>query len=241
MFNFFVVDDIEYFKNEFCELVDKAMMKNDFKYKIHSFNDYDDEFFNKVNENLSNKIFLMDLSCKQQDGLEVANYIRENDELSIIIFITAYSIDYLSDLIKGEYLQFGFISKASENYQTETINKIDKAIDRINKRQIINFEDNNSSYSISINDIYYFKIVDERQVLIKTTFNDFYSSKPLKYFEELVKDFNFKKTHRSILLNYSKVIKEDLKNKKLILNNNEEIKLLSREFLKELKNKNKLI
>ncbi|MCI9434089.1 MAG: hypothetical protein HFI86_02270 [Bacilli bacterium] len=241
MYNFFVVDDIEYFKNEFCELVDKAMMKNDFKYEIHSFNDYDDDFFNKVNENLPNKIFLMDLSCKQKDGLEVAEYIRENDELSIIIFITAYSIDYLSDLLDGEYTQFGFISKMHKDYQTETINKIDKAIDRINKRQIINFDDNNSSYSISINDIYYFKVVDERRVLIRTTFKDFYSSKPLKYFEDLVKDFNLKKTHRSILLNYSKVIHEDLKNKKLILNNNEEIILLSREFLKELKNKNKLV
>lgn len=241
MYNFFVVDDIEYFKNEFCELVDKAMMKNDFKYEIHSFNDYDDDFFNKVNENLPNKIFLMDLSCKQKDGLEVAEAIRQSDELSIIIFITAYSIDYLADLLDGEYTQFGFISKMHKDYQTETINKIDKAIDRINKRQIINFEDNNSSYSISVNDIYYFKVVDERQVLIKTAFNDFYSSKPLKYFEELVKGFNFKKTHRSVLLNYSKVVKEDLKNKKLILNNNEEIKLLSREFLKELKNKNKLV
>lgn len=241
MYNFFVVDDIEYFKNEFCELVDKAMMKNDFKYEIHSFNDYNDDFFNKVNENLSNKIFLMDLSCKQKDGLEVADYIRKNDELSIIIFITAYSIDYLAELLDGEYMQFGFISKMHKDYQTETINKIEKAIDRINKRQIINFEDNNGSYSISINDIYYFKVVNERQVLIKTNFKDFYSSKPLKYFEDLIRGFNFKKTHRSILLNYSKVIHEDLKNKKLILSNNEEITLLSREFLRELKNKNKLV
>lgn len=237
MYNFFVVDDIEYFKNEFCELIDKAMINNNFEYKIHSFDDYDDKFFNKVNEDLSNKIFLMDLSCKQKDGLEVAEYIRETDELSIIIFITAYSIDYVSDLLKGEYTFFGFISKASKNYQNETINKINKAIDRINKRQIINFDDSNSSYSISINDIYYFKVVDDKQVLIRTSFKNFYSFKPLKYFENLVKEFNFKKTHRSILINFSKVIKEDFKNKKIILSNSEEINLLSREFLKQLKNK----
>ena len=241
MFNFFVVDDVEYFKNEFCELIEKVMMKNEFEYKIYSFNDYNDDFFKKANENLANKIFLLDLCCKQKDGLEVADLIRKNDELSIIIFITAYSMDYIKDLLDGEFLQFGFISKAKQNYQKDTILKIEKAINKINKRKILKFNDSNCSYSIAINDIFYFKANKNHKVLIKTNFNVFQTTKSLKEFEELVKMHNFKKTHRSILINYNKVLKEDIKNKKILLSNQEEIDLLSREYLKELKNKQKLV
>ena len=237
MINFFVVDDINFFKNEFCEMIGKVMIKNNLEYKIHSFDDYNNDFFNKIKEPLTNKIFLMDINAKSYDGLKVAEIIRKNDRKSIIIFITAYSDKYMNDLLDGEYLQFGFISKSHDDYIIETQNKIEKAINLIINNKIIFFNDVDGCYSICIDDILYFKSDKDRKTLIKTTFREFSSSKTLKYFEELVSKYNFKKTHRSILINYSKVIKEDIKNKKIILSNNEEITLLSRNFLKDIKQK----
>ena len=87
MINFIVVDDIAKFVDIVSNVITKVMMKNKFMYKTHCFNEYDDSFFDVMNSNLSNKIYILDIETKEASGIDVARKIRKFDVDSIIIFV----------------------------------------------------------------------------------------------------------------------------------------------------------
>ena len=86
MINFIVCDDNVSILNSVKEVISKMMMKNKQSYQIHPFVEYDAGFINKMNEKLTNKIYILDIETKMASGIDVARKIRQKDINSIIIF-----------------------------------------------------------------------------------------------------------------------------------------------------------
>ena len=77
--------------------------------------------------------------------------------------------------------------------------------------------------------MYIYRDKDERKLIIKTTNNSFLVNMSLDgILKEL--DSRFKKVHRSCIANIQRVNKFDWKNNKFILDNKEEVELLSKKY-----------
>ena len=91
MIKFVICEDSNEALETANKYVVKTMMKYDIEYKILKFNKYDKEFKKVMNDDNDIKIYILDIELPIVSGLEIASEIRENDDDSIIIFVTAHS------------------------------------------------------------------------------------------------------------------------------------------------------
>lgn len=93
-------------------------------------------------------IYFLDIDLNADiDGLELAEYIRENDVQAKIIFMTTHD-EYLPLTIKRRVEALGFIAKdqSLDDYRTEIMELLDLAQNRIDATKL----DNNLSFQFSI-------------------------------------------------------------------------------------------
>ena len=62
MINYIVCDDNEIMRENIETLINKVMMNNNIEYKIHMFSDYDKNFNKLLSQNLTNKVYILDIS-----------------------------------------------------------------------------------------------------------------------------------------------------------------------------------
>ena len=112
MINFIIVDDLNFWINCVEDLINKVLFNSNLNYKIHKFNDYNDDFYNVVLASLENKVYILDIETENENGIDVARKIRNTDKQSEIIFLTAYSTDeYISKFLKNSIRALAFIDK----------------------------------------------------------------------------------------------------------------------------------
>lgn len=234
MIKFVICDDEKLFRSDVRKVIDKIFMKNDLEYKVEEFSGYDKKFENIINENVSNKIYILDIEIKNGiSGIDIAKKIRKVDWNSIIIIVTSHSeLGY--EALKAQIMLLDFISKFDE-YQANLEKIIVKAMKQINNKKVLLFKSNGIDYRIFLDDIIYIaKDSIERKCVIKTTYNEIFINKPLsELFENL--DDRFYLTHRSCVVNTEKILSVDWKNSIIKFNNGIAIDLLSRDRRKGLK------
>ena len=86
------------------------MMKNNLSYKVHLYSDYNKSFIKMINQNLSNKIYILDIETPSESGINMARKIREKDIDSIIIFLTSH-YELGPALLDEELMFLTFVSK----------------------------------------------------------------------------------------------------------------------------------
>ena len=230
MINFIVCDDIDIYVKDICTIIDKVMITNDVEYKIYKFNDYNNDFMNILNKDLSFKIYILDIETPTRTGIEVARIIRDNDIESMMIFLTAYFDKYLKELIKSRFMFLDIIDKG-DNYQSNLESTIKYALSNINKKNIIRFKDKNILYTIETKDIIYIIRNKDRKCLIKTSYNIITVNKTLVELYEMLDD-RFIYSHRSAIVNKDRIRIYDKKNKLILFDDGSNINLVSTKFNK---------
>ena len=232
MINFIVVDDIKKFSDIVCDVVTMVMMKNKFMYKTHIFNEYDDKFFDVMNSDIPNKIYILDIETRRSSGIDIARKIRKFDVDSIIIFVTVHNEAGMV-LLQDDLMFLTFLSKF-DDFENKLYNSVNKALEFINHRVSIKFNDKGTVYNIPIGDILYVtKESNSRKSIIKTGYSEYSVNLTLREIIELCGDF-FIQTHRSCFVNKDRVRFID-KHKGIIeFDNGEVIDLLSSNYKKGL-------
>ncbi len=231
MINFIVCDNEKAITDSVKHIIMKVMFKTNLDYKIHIYDKYDKEFNNIVSSNLENKIYILDIEVGNKSGIEIAKKIRTNDWNSIILILTAhYELEYLA--YKSKILLFDFISKF-DLYDKKMADTIMMCVNNIIKNDKLSIKCNRRYEQIEFNSIL-FATYDNRKLKIVTKDKEYETNLTLKELKEKLKG-NFIYTHRSCVVNLSNVKSFDTNNRKIIFINGKSTDLLSRKYIKEVK------
>lgn len=228
MINFIICEDNQGYRHKIASIITSYMMKNDFEYHIHEFDDYNQNIINMVNNNESFKVYILDIELPNGSGVDIARMIRKEDVDSVIIFLTGHQ--ELSDSVSKNQLSFLTFINKFDNTDIKLSLAIDKALQMLKVRKMLRVKDCGTIYTIALDDILYIvKESMERKCIIKTDYAEFTLNKSLN---EITKSLNpsFIKTHRACVVNRKRVVRFN-KNKKIIMfDTGEQIDLVSTRF-----------
>ncbi|MDD4547301.1 MAG: LytTR family DNA-binding domain-containing protein [Bacilli bacterium] len=232
MVNFVVCDDNAEILSQINSIIDEEMIKNKMKYQCHLFDDYDNKFMKLMRSKLPFRIYILDIETPTSSGIDIARVIRKIDVESVIIFLTSHDeLGYT--VLKNEFLFLSFINKY-DDYPKHLSKAIEKALDVLGKKQVIRFDDRGAVYTIPINDILYItRDSIERKVVITTDYSQFSVNKTLMDMSEMLGDV-FIQSHRSCIINSTRVSIVNLPKKKIIFDTGVEIDWLSPKYKKEV-------
>lgn len=192
----------------------------------------------KINK-LKPDLILMDIQLPDGTAFEILNQVP--DASFSVIFITAFNhfaikaikhgaIDYLLKPIDEAELY-----EALDNYNSDHSSFTSRQLDIINEHQK-SIKQQNSRICIStLESLEFFKIADIMYLSGDGSYTHFYlesgnriiSSKPLKFYEELLPTDNFIKCHQSHIVNTSSIVRY-LKSGFIVLNSGAEIPVSTR-------------
>lgn len=233
MINFIVCDDDKEISNIVKSIITKVMFKNNLEYKIHVFHSYDESFYNIVKSDIENKIYILDIEVSNKSGLDIATDIRECDWYSIIVILTShYELEYLA--YKSKILILDFISKF-DLYEKKIEDTINLCINKKLENHKLILKINRRIEQIEFNNILYLTYDSSiRKVKICTKTKEYETNQTLKELFSQLKG-NFVYTHRACIVNLNNVKTINKEEKIIKFVNNDTIDLLSRNYLKELK------
>ena len=230
MINVIICDDNEKDKIKAEKIVKNFMDKNNKEYKIHTFKDYNKEFYNTIERKMSFRIYLLDIETPSKSGIDVAREIRRKDVDSVIIFLTAHE-ELGNIVLKNDLMFLSFINKF-DDFENRLNNTLEKSLDLLSQKNTIKIVDRNVIYTININDILYLtKDSFERKTIIKTDYTEFKVNKSLIEIVEMLDD-RFIQTHRACFVNTKRISKIDKTKREIMFDNNDIIDLLSDKYRK---------
>ena len=228
--NFIICDDDATIIDKVKNIIYYEMMKNNLDYKIFTFEDYDSDFMEIMNNPMTGKIYILDIEAPSRSGIDIARIIRRNDINSVIIFLTGHEELGLS-ILKSELMFLSFINKL-DDCDSKIKSAIRKSLKVLDLKNIVRFCDNGVHFSVDIDEILYVtRDTVERKSIITTIYTQFKTHKSLNYLNEEFGD-KFVRTHKSCIVNAERVA---CVSKKMIkFNNGGTIDLLSNKYKKEL-------
>lgn len=232
MINVVMCDDNREHLTKTAKLVDNYMKINKIEYKRELFDDYNKQFKEFVNKKTSSRIYILDIETPSASGIDIARFIRRKDLDSIIIFLTGH--EELGNIVLKDDLMFlAFINKF-DDYENRLTKCLDKSLKILNQKQVLRFNDRNTTYTIKLDDILYFtKDSYERKTIIYTDYMEYRVSNTLTELSKLL-DNRFIQTHRACIVNKDRIAKLDKQNKIIIFDNGEDTNLVSDKYKKEL-------
>lgn len=233
MINFILCDDDEKITKIIKDIIEKILFPTSLEYKIHIFKKYDRQFLSVVNSNLENKIYILDIEVENISGIEISKKIRKLDWDSTIIILTAhYELEKLA--YNSKLLLFDFISKF-DIYKNKLKDTILLTLQKISKNDTLSFKIKKQVYNINYREIIYISYDNVvNKIKIKTYNKTYELNQTLKNIKSKLKG-NFLYSHRACIVNIDNIKMIDSKNKTIIFKNDEEINLLSRKYLKGVK------
>lgn len=231
LYNFIIADDHSYFLDLMVKTVEKTSKIKGYNCNIYKFNDYNNDFFNYVYKDLHNKVYILDIETPSCNGIEVAQIIRKNDEVSTIIFVSAYEDDYIRSIFKSDSNYFCSVSKKELEVNLEA-----KLIKLFNskKQKSIKIKTNDCLLNIAEEDIVYIFFEDRKSHII-TLNNTMTISKPLNDIYKLLSD-DFVYSHQACIINMNKVIDYSYSIREIKFNNGIKTDLISRKYMANLDN-----
>lgn len=232
MINVIVCDDDNKYLKKVVENVKKFMDGKKLNYKIHEYMDYDNKFINMLKDEIPNKIFILDIETPSRSGIDVARIIRRIDVESPIIFLTGH--EELGNIILSKVMNFvSFINKFDE--VKEKLNEsLNLALKILNKKQILKFSDRGSIYTIEYNKILYITTdTVARKTIIVTSKHEYKTNYTLTQMLSILTS-DFVQTHKSCIVNKTRVTQINKNNNKIIFDTGLEIDMLSTKYKKEI-------
>lgn len=239
MINIIICDDNEFFLNTLIDTVNKFFKNKNLKYKIYAFNDYGKDFLEIVHdETIENKIYILDIETPTSNGIQIAKIIRLKDFNSKLIYISAYTRKYLEAVSKSDTMYIGYLSK-KDDYQKKLQNLLTKIIKNGFRLEVIHFYDQGCFFNIDMRDINYIDTdTKKRKVIIHMTTTNLSVNKSLKEMKNLL-DYRFEYSHRGCIINKENTLYIDTIVKIIKFKNGDTTTLLSPQFIKQEKQKNK--
>lgn len=232
MIEFIICDDNKIILNNVSKIIDKCMMKNEKKYRIDKFLDYDDKFLSLLKNKEHFRIYILDVETPSYSGIDIARMIRKDDVNSIIIFLTSHN-EVGSVLLKEELMFLTFICKF-DDYENRLESAINKSLTVGDSIKAIRFKDGSIVYTIKTEDILYIyrDSVDRKSIIITPT-HKYVINKPLN--DLLTKLGNsFKYSHRACIVNKDRIVKIDKKKPLITFDSGNEVNMLTSNFVKGL-------
>lgn len=183
--------------------------------------------------NIPIDVAFLDIQMGKINGIETAQRLRAWNKWVALIYVTSY----------GEYIRkamtihpFAYITKP---FQSEQISKVleefleyQRSVNAKTK-EYFQLNTNNSCRYIEMDDIYYFYYLEDRTVEVKLRSEKYKIKDSITNIYNIVNHQYFIMPTPSIIVNIQHIRKIDVKNKKLILENDDEI-LISRRKYKEV-------
>lgn len=232
MLEFVICDDNKSITENILKIISEVMINNKLVYKTLVYYDYDDGFISCIQNKESMRIYILDIETPSRSGIDIAKIIREKDMESIIIFLTGH--DELGPMILKKELWFlAFINKF-DNYNIRLKNTFMKALQILNIKSKLQFEERGIIYNISLEDILYITHDSiERKSVVHTDKNEYRTYKTLVELLEML-DERFVQTHRSCIVNVQRVTKVNRMKRTILFDNGLKIDLLSEKYKKGL-------
>ena len=232
MVNNIICDDNINDRNKVVNAVSNFMNNKKIEYENHIYSDYNSDFMKIIDSTIPFKIYILDIETPSGSGIDIARIIRKKDVDSVIIFLTGHE-ELGNVILKNDLMFLSFINKF-DDFENRLNHSLNLALDILNKRQIIRFQDRNIIYTINLNDILYItKDSFERRTVIKTDYTEFKVSKSLTEIISMLDD-RFVQTHRACYINQNRKTKIDKANKIITFDNGVTIDLLSEKYKKEI-------
>ena len=234
MIKFIICDDNKEALDIANKSVTKAMMNYDIEYKVLKFAKYDEKLKEQINDELNTKIYILDIELPGVSGLEIASEIREMEDDSIIVFVTAHP-ECKNDIFYSRLEAIDYISKY---YKYEE--RIEETI-----KHILNKKYRNNTFSFTYNHVYNKLLYKEITYIEKEPSQNrciiHLMNKDEKTIAKTILNIKkelgtmFFQTHKSCLVNIDNIKVIDYKNYTIYFKNGDSIDLLSFEARKELR------
>ncbi|MCT7512752.1 LytR/AlgR family response regulator transcription factor [Aliarcobacter cryaerophilus] len=145
----------------------------------------------------------LDISMPNFSGLELAELILNIEPKTFIVFQTAYE-EYALDAFKKGGM--GYLLKPVEDIELKkTLQKISLyKEEKVNSSKKILGKVSDKIYLVEIDEIFYIK-ADLDEIIIRTKDNFVYAKKKIGDLEDILKDKNFFRVHRSYIVNVDKI------------------------------------
>ncbi|MCT7532977.1 LytTR family DNA-binding domain-containing protein [Aliarcobacter cryaerophilus] len=160
------------------------------------------EAIKEISKTKFDAVFL-DISMPNFSGLELAELILNIEPKTFIVFQTAYE-EYALDAFKKGGM--GYLLKPVEDVELKkTLQKISLYKDekKDSSKKILG-KISDKIYLVEMDDIFYIK-ADLDEIIIRTKDNFVYAKKKIGDLEEILKDKNFFRVHRSYIVNVDKI------------------------------------
>lgn len=224
-----VVEDNSILREREIKAIRKAL--KDYDYKIVEYSDFTKEL-KKLIQTSDFKIYVLDIELQNSSGIDIANYIRDYDDISEIIMCSFhYELEY--KVLKSKLKILDFVSK----YDNAYVNLTNLILEVFNKysRKVLKITDKNTILFIVIKDILYIsKEKNTRKCVIKTFNNEYLVNKNL---EEIKQELNsdFIQVSRNCIVNQNNVEEYNFKDSKIKFKNGEEIDVVLKSFIEKIK------
>lgn len=208
------------------DVINKYSIRENMDFTIDKFTCGEDLLKSKHSK--YNVIFL-DIKMGGISGIDTAKEIRETNEEVKIIFLTADN-NLWAEGFKVNAFRY-LVKPAKEKELYNEIATVAEEFKRSKKYIILNY--NNEINKIFISNIRYLEI-ENRKVVFHCNSGNYYSIRPLSYWQEVLKEYDFHKPHSSYLVNLKYISKI---NKELLELATGEIIYFSKRKYKEFKEK----
>ena len=234
MIRFVICEDNREFLTKIHNILTKVMMPYNFEYKINEFSTYNKEVHEITQKEGEQKVYILDIELGDISGLEIASEIRENDLESIILFVTSHS-ECKNDIFYSRLLAIDYIPK-DRLWSTRLEETMEYIIKTINKKRVLIYNFNRSSYRIPFDSILYIeKLQDVPKCVIKTESGEEFETNIsiVELAEKL--GHSFFQCHKSCIVNVEKIKRINYSDNTITFLNNDTVYLLSNRKKKELK------
>lgn len=207
MLKFIVCEDDAEELNIAVQTITKSMMKYaDVEYKVEKFQRYNEKLEKIINEPFDTKIYLLDVELPVVGGLEIASRIREQDDKSYIVFITAHP-ECKNDIFFSRLEAIDYVEK-SAIYPQRVEDTIRYIIDRLLRNRVLTFNYKYTTYKVLCKNITYIEKDPSGSKCIIHFMND----KPkhtLKTITSMEKELSplFYRSHKACLVNLENISK----------------------------------
>lgn len=189
----FICDDQPQYIQQISEITTSFMEKNKLSTEI--------EFCGEIDKIVNYEknyydIALLDIEIGSRNGIEIGKKLKKVNPNIVIFIITAYE-KYLDDAMDLNVLRF--ITKPIDRDRLES--GLEKALEQIDNTVLeVYLVEDKSTVKLPVSDIIFIEISGRRTKIV-TKNQEFYSSKPMKYWREKLNALFFYLIHTSYIVN----------------------------------------
>ena len=207
--NIVVCDDDINCINRLTQLIQQYSEKEEFNIYTYLSGE---EFLEQVKKEMKFDIVFLDIEMAEISGIDVARYLREKDDKSIIFFVTSH-LNYVSDTFRLGAFQF-LVKPVDEKAFQCDFERAVRTYKNTHKFYQIRWRDINTI--IEYGDIYYVEAYN-RHLYVHTASMEYMCVGTLTEEEKRLKPYDFVRCHQGFLVNMHKI--KEINKTEIILNN----------------------